>query len=103
PGVNLRWIRFSSYPWHSGFVEVFMIKINFDANKIQREVEKMAEKAYLDAIDRAGRSLGSDGQLIKVSRLGPRRQGTRLALGNISFPSDEVRRRFEEALKREFR
>ncbi len=80
-----------------------MIKINFDAKKIQREVEKMAEKAYFDAIERARRSLGTDGQLIKVARQAPQRQGTKLNFGNMSFPSDEVRRRFEEALKRELR
>lgn len=80
------------------------IKVNFDPKKIQQQVEKVAEKAYFEAIERAQRSLGADGQLIKVTRLSsPRRQGTNLTFGDVSFPSEDVKRRFEEALKREMR
>lgn len=80
------------------------IKYDFDAKKIQRELEKMAEKAYFEAIERACRSLGADGRYIKVTRLSsPRRQGTNLTFGDVSFPNEDLKRRFEEALKREMR
>lgn len=80
------------------------IKVDFDAKKIQREMEKAAEKAYFEAIERARRSLGADGRLVNITRLSsPRRQGTNLTFGDVSFPSEDVKRRFEEALKREMR
>ncbi len=80
------------------------VKFDFDSKQIQREIEKEAEKAYFEAIERARRSLGPDGHLVRVTRLStPRRQGTSLTFGDVSFPSEGLKRRFEEALNRELR
>lgn len=80
------------------------IRFDFDPKKIQREVEKSAEKAYFDAVERARRSLGAGGERVKVMRLAtPRREGTNLTFGELSFPNEPVKQRFKEALKREFR
>lgn len=80
------------------------MRFDFDLKKLQHEVERKAEKAYFEAIARARRSLGAYGQLVTVRRLSsPRRQGSSLTFGDVSFPSEEVKRRFEEALKREMR
>ncbi len=80
------------------------MRFDFDLKKIQHEVERTAEKAYFETIERARRSLGTNGKLVTVRRLSsPRRQGSCLTFGDVSFPSEEVKRRFEEALVREMR
>jgi hypothetical protein len=76
----------------------------FDAKKLQREVEKQAGDAFMKAAERARRSLGADGEQVRITRLStPRRQGTNLTFGEVSCPSEEVKRRFERALARELR
>ena len=80
------------------------VKFDFDPKKLQKQVEDAAKKAYFEAIERARRSLGADAHLVKFTPLAtPRRHGSNLTFGDMSFPSDDVRRRFEEALKRELR
>lgn len=80
------------------------IQFDFDPKKIHREVEKAAEKAYFEAIERARRSLGADGQFVRVTRFSsPRRQGTNLTFGDVLFPNEDLKRRFHEALKRELK
>ena len=80
------------------------MSFSFDSSKLEREVEKLVEKKYWDAIERAKRSIGADGQLVKVTKLAtPRRQGSNITYGSMSFPSADLKRRFEAALKREFR
>ena len=81
-----------------------MAGFNFDVKKLQREIEKKAEAAILKAAERAKRSLGSDGHGVSIHRLSSaRRQGTKLTFGDASFPNEDVKRRFEEALRRELK
>lgn len=87
-------------------IEEDMVNIKFDCDpkKIQRKMEKAAERVYFEAVERARRSLGADGQLVTVTRLStPRRQGTNLTFGEISFPNEDLKRRFEEVMRRQLR
>jgi hypothetical protein len=80
------------------------IKFDFDPKKLHRDVEKMAEKSYFEAVERARKSLGADRRLVKVTRFSsPHRQGSNLTFGDVSFPDEDIKRRFEEALRRELK
>jgi hypothetical protein len=76
----------------------------FDVNKLQSEIEKLAGDAFMKAAEKAKRSLGVQGSAIRINRLSlPRRQGSNLTFGDVTCPSEEVKKQFEQALARELR
>ena len=78
--------------------------IQFDAKKTHAELEKKADETYFKSVDKAKRPLGSTGAGISVHRLSSlRRQRSNLTFDDVSFPNDDVKQRFEEALRRELR
>jgi hypothetical protein len=83
---------------------MFSVKADFDVKELQHKMEDAAGKAYFNAVERARQSIGAEGDLVSVKRLPtPQRHGDQLTFGEVSFLSESIRRRFEEAFRREFR
>jgi hypothetical protein len=79
------------------------MSFNFDVDKIMRQVTDTATDHIHKVLDEARRELGPNGYAIKINKLSLRRTGDKLDLGNVTFPSEDVKARFLKIVERKMR
>ena len=78
--------------------------MGFDFAKVAEEMKKKAAEHFLKVLGDAKHEMGAEGKDIAIDRAAVMRQhGDNLNLGGISFPSEEIKDRFLEIVKRRMR
>ena len=79
------------------------MSFRFDTDKLMKQVEKVAADKMREALEGAKRELGADGNEIDIRMVSPHRSGDKLDLGKVSFPSEAIKERFLQIVKRRMR
>jgi hypothetical protein len=76
---------------------------SFDVEKIMKHVSETAADHLYKVLEDARWELGPDGHAIKINKSALRRSGDKLDLGNVAFPSEDVKQRFLKIVQRKMR
>jgi len=80
------------------------MSFNFDVDKIMRQVTEAATDQIQTVLEEAKREMGADGHGITIKTdARPRRSGDKIDIGNVTFPSEEVKDRFLKIVNRKLR
>ena len=79
------------------------MSFNSDVDKMVKYATDLASDHIHKVLEEAKREMGPDGRDIKIKQASGPRAGDKVGIGNVEFPSEDVKARFLKIVERKMR